>query len=94
MLCIILRGILVFSGSGIEPDTFITHIVFFTQIINPAKSLSTAFYNAQRGSAAIKRIEDIVKAPIVVEEPANPEILHEFKDSTEFKNVSFNMRTQ
>jgi ATP-binding cassette, subfamily B, bacterial MsbA len=82
-------GMLVFSGSGIEPDTFITYIVFFTQIINPAKSLSTAFYNAQRGSAAIKRIEDIVKAPIIVEEPANPEILHEFKDSIEFKNVSF-----
>ncbi|MBO9574077.1 MAG: ATP-binding cassette domain-containing protein, partial [Chitinophagaceae bacterium] len=57
--------------------------------INPAKSLSTAFYNAQRGSAAIKRIEDIVKAPIVVEEAANPETLVEFSDAIEFKNVSF-----
>lgn len=92
VLCCVLYfgGRLVFSGTGgIQPDTFITYILFFAQIINPAKSLSTAFYNAQRGSSAIKRIEDIVDAPIEVEEAANPKILHEFTDSIEFKNVSF-----
>src|SRR5690606_16912241 len=70
VLCCILYfgGVLVFSGGTIEPDTFITYIVFFTQIINPSKSLSTAFYNAQRGSAAIKRIEEIIEAPVKVNE--------------------------
>ncbi len=91
VLCCVLYfgGILVFSGSDIQPDTFITYIVFFTQIINPAKSLSTAFYNAQRGSSAIKRIEDIIHADITVAEPAKPVHLQEFNDSIEFKNVSF-----
>src|SRR5690606_10531288 len=56
---------------------------------NPAKSLSTAFYNAQKGSAAIQRIEDIMVAPVVVEEAANPKILESFKDRIEFKNVGF-----
>jgi subfamily B ATP-binding cassette protein MsbA len=82
-------GQLALSGKGLEGDAFITYIVFFTQIINPAKSLSTAFYNAQRGSAAIKRIEEILQAPIVVEEVANPKILETFRQSIEFKNVSF-----
>jgi subfamily B ATP-binding cassette protein MsbA len=82
-------GQLALSGKGLEGDAFITYIVFFTQIINPAKSLSTAFYNAQRGSAAIKRIEEILQAPIVVEEVSNPKILETFKNSIEFKNVSF-----
>jgi subfamily B ATP-binding cassette protein MsbA len=82
-------GKLVLTGSTIQPDTFITYIVFFTQIINPAKSLSTAFYNAQRGSSAIKRIEDIIKAPNKVDEIEHPLHLEHFSDSIEFRNVSF-----
>lgn len=82
-------GRLVLSGGTIEPDTFITYIVFFTQIINPAKSLSTAFYNAQRGSSAIKRIEEIITAPNKVDEVENPVELIKFSDSIEFRNVTF-----
>jgi subfamily B ATP-binding cassette protein MsbA len=51
------------NEAGLEATGFINYIVIFTQIINPAKSLSTAFYNAQRGSAAIQRIEEILQAP-------------------------------
>lgn len=75
--------------SGLTAEAFITYIVFFTQIINPAKSLSTAFYNAQRGSAAIARVEEILKAPVIVEEIPNPKILTSFNNRIEFKNVSF-----
>jgi subfamily B ATP-binding cassette protein MsbA len=91
VLCCVLYfgGRLVLTGSSIQPDTFITYIVFFTQIINPAKSLSTAFYNAQRGSSAIKRIEDILKAPNKVDEVANPKLLEKFSEGIEFRNVSF-----
>ena len=91
VLCCVLYfgGRLVLAGSSIEPDTFITYIVFFTQIINPAKSLSTAFYNAQRGSSAIKRIEEIIQAPNKVDEIPNPKALTKFSDSIEFRNVSF-----
>ncbi len=91
VLCCVLYfgGRLVFSGNIIEPDTFITYIVFFTQVINPAKSLSTAFYNVQRGSSAIKRIEEIIGTPVSIQEPAEPVLLDQFSDSIEFKNVSF-----
>jgi subfamily B ATP-binding cassette protein MsbA len=76
-------------GNSLNSETFITYIVFFTQIINPAKALSTAFYNAQRGSAAIQRIEEILKAPVTVEESPNPKILNTFSSKIEFRNVSF-----
>jgi len=83
-------GILVLNHkAGLSPENFITYILFFTQIINPAKALSTAFYNAQRGAAAIERIEEILKAPItVIDDPAAKPI-PAFTDSIEFKNVSF-----
>ena len=91
VLCCVLffGGRLVFTGHIMQPEAFITYIVFFTQIINPAKALSTAFYNAQRGSAAIKRIEEIVSAPVTVAEDPDPVFLENFKDSIEFRNVSF-----
>lgn len=83
-------GKLVLGGNGdVSSEGFITYILFFTQIINPAKSLSTAYYNTKRGSAAIERIEEVISAPVVVEEAANPVIIPSFEKSIEFKNVSF-----
>lgn len=93
---VVLSCILWFGGklvlshsSGLEADAFITYIVFFTQIINPAKALSTAFYNAQKGSAAIARIEDVLQAPVVIKNSDNAQPLQQFKHAIEFKNVGF-----
>ena len=84
-------GLLVLRGeAGLSPENFITYILFFTQIINPAKSLSTSFYNAQRGSAAIERIEEILKAPITVVDKTDAKTIAQFNHSIEFRNVSFN----
>lgn len=77
------------NEAGLEATGFINYIVIFTQIINPAKSLSTAFYNAQRGSAAIQRIEEILQAPITVTDLPNAKTLTQFEHSIEFKQVSF-----
>src|SRR5690606_7434576 len=91
-----LCGILFFGGRlvlnggfGLEPEGFIMYIGIFTQIINPSKSLSTSFYNMQRGSAAIARIEEILLAPIKVDENENGPKLKSFTKSIEFKNVNF-----
>jgi subfamily B ATP-binding cassette protein MsbA len=65
------------------------YIGIFTQIINPAKALSTSFYNMQKGSAAIARIEEVLMAPVVVEEVANPKPLSSFEYAIEFINVGF-----
>ena len=75
--------------AGLEATGFINYIVIFTQIINPAKSLSTAFYNAQRGSAAIQRIEEILQAPVTVTDLPNAKNLTQFEHSIEFKNIGF-----
>ncbi|HLP39682.1 ABC transporter ATP-binding protein [Lacibacter sp.] len=84
-------GRLVLGGDagGLTSEGFITYILFFTQIINPSKSLSAAYYNTKRGSAAIERIEEVINAPVVVEEVTNPVTISSFEKSIEFKNVSF-----
>lgn len=92
----VLCGILFFGGRlvlnggfGLEPEGFIMYIGIFTQIINPSKSLSTSFYNMQRGSAAIARIEEILMAPVKVDENENGQKITTFTKSIEFKNVNF-----
>jgi subfamily B ATP-binding cassette protein MsbA len=93
---LVLSCILWFGGklvlnhqAGLGADSFITYILIFTQIINPAKSLSTAYYNAQRGSAAIQRIEEILQAPVTVTDKPGAQAIPSFNHSIEFKNVSF-----
>lgn len=93
---IVLSCILWFGGrlvlnheAGLQGDSFISYILIFTQIINPAKSLSTAFYNSQRGSAAIQRIEEILQAPLTVTDLPNAKNIQQFNHQIEFKNVSF-----
>ncbi|MFW2477039.1 MAG: ABC transporter ATP-binding protein [Sediminibacterium sp.] len=83
-------GKLVLDGQmGLKAESFITYIVFFTQIINPAKSLSGSFYSAQRGSAAIQRIEEVLQAPVTVTDNPGAKKLESFQHSIEFRNVSF-----
>jgi ATP-binding cassette, subfamily B, bacterial MsbA len=91
VLCGILYfgGQLVLGNNGLAGTGFIMYIGVFTQIINPAKSLSTSFYNMQKGSAAITRIEEVLRAPVTVEEAASPKPITDFGHSIEFKNVGF-----
>jgi subfamily B ATP-binding cassette protein MsbA len=74
---------------GLAPGAFIVYIVFFTQIISPAKAFSTAFYNVQRGTAAIARVEEVLNASNTVEEVSNPVSFSGFEDKIELRNVSF-----
>jgi subfamily B ATP-binding cassette protein MsbA len=93
VLCVILwfggNLILENKGFGLNGAAFIMYIGVFSQIINPSKSLSTAFYNMQRGTSALTRIEAILQTPITVADNPNGKQLTEFKQSIEFRNVSF-----
>lgn len=83
------RMVLDTNGFGLQPSSFFGFIALFSQIINPAKSLSSAFYNMQRGTASIGRIEEVLNAPLVVTEPANAKVLQNFTNRIEFRNVGF-----
>lgn len=68
---------------------FLTYMGLFYNIINPAKSISAAFSNMQKGSAAIERIEQVLKAPVLVDENPNGKIMQHFERDIEFRDVSF-----
>jgi len=78
-------------GEQIDLDgaAFLGYLGLFYMIINPAKSLSTLFTNMRKGAAAADRIEEIMNAPIVVDDNLNGLVMEDFKHQIEFKNVGF-----
>ncbi len=82
-------GKLVLSGEILSGSSFIAYVALFSQIINPSKALSQAAYNVTRGNATLDRLNEILEAPLTVEETAKPIVLESFKESIEFDNVQF-----
>jgi subfamily B ATP-binding cassette protein MsbA len=82
-------GRLVITGNGLEAKELIAYIASFAMLINPAKNISSSFFNIQRGAAAMSRVEEVLNAPIVVDENVNGKQLSSFKEKIEFRKVTF-----
>ena len=82
-------GRLVLENNGLEAKELIAYIASFAMLINPAKNISTSFFNIQRGAAALTRVEEILTAPIVVDDNAGGKQLLSFNDRIEFRKVTF-----
>ncbi|MFW6351875.1 MAG: ABC transporter ATP-binding protein [Bacteroidota bacterium] len=77
------------TNSSLTPQGFIAYLIIFAQIINPAKSFSTAYYNILKGMASADRIDDILKAEEKITDAPDAKPLKEFTRGIEFRNVSF-----
>ena len=92
---VIFCGILWFGGQLVlkkellEPSVFLAYLALFYNIINPAKTLSTSFSNMQKGSAAIARIEEVLKTPVTVDDNPTGKKISSFNNKIEFRKVSF-----
>ncbi len=82
-----LGGKMVFSGE-LDPEFFLGYFTIFSQLIPPFKGFSNALYAAQKGMASLERIQDLVTAPVVVEDPKNPKT-PKFESTLELANVGF-----
>jgi ATP-binding cassette, subfamily B, bacterial MsbA len=92
VLCIILYmgGSFVFNNkTTLSAGDLVTYIAVFAMIINPAKNLSGTIFSIQKGLAAIDRVEEVLKAPVKIEELPDAREVNSFNDKIEFKDVSF-----
>jgi subfamily B ATP-binding cassette protein MsbA len=75
--------------STLTASMFITYIAIFSQLIPPARALTTAYYNIQRGIASGDRIKSILDSPeIITEKPGALPLLPLQKEIT-YTHVSF-----
>ena len=77
------------NESALSPESFLAYIAFFSQIISPIKTLSSAINQVQKGTAALGRMDAILAAPNTLTEKPNAVSISGFNDAIEFRNVSF-----
>ncbi len=79
---------LVFT-SEIKPETFFAFLYAFFNVIAPSKSFSSAYYNIQKGLAAVERVNEIIDNKEEIVEKSEPKQIHSFEKSIVFENVGF-----
>ena len=83
-------GQLVLMGEGnLSAEEFIGYILIFSQIIPPAKSLTSSYYFIQKGSAAAQRIYEILDTENQISDVVNPKHIKLLNTQIDFKNISF-----
>ena len=83
-------GKLVFTpGNFLDAATFLVYLAAFSQLMPPAKAITQAFYNIQKGAASVDRIEQVLGEPEVIEEKVDAISKKEFHGEIEYRNVCF-----
>ena len=84
-------GNIILSGKAgaLSPQQFIVYLVFFYNIINPAKAFSTALYSVEKGLASMERIDRILNQENWIREKPDALAKSSFKETIEYRNVSF-----
>jgi subfamily B ATP-binding cassette protein MsbA len=72
-----------------DGEDFIAYITMFSQLLNPAKSLSTAYYNIQKGAASTERIDAVLEADTKIFDKQNAHSKKTFDSSLNFEGLSF-----
>ena len=90
-LLIVYGSSLVFQGA-MQASSFMAFLFAFFRVIDPAKSLSNAWSNIQKGFAAMERIDFIMKADESIKDDPDARSVEKFIDKIEFRDVSFNYK--
>ena len=83
-------GQLVLMGEGnLSAEEFIGYILIFSQIIPPAKSLTSSYYFIQKGSAAARRVYEILDTENQISDAVNPKRIKLLNTQIDFKDITF-----
>ncbi len=83
-------GNLVFTkGNLLDAAAFLVYLGIFSQLMPPAKSITQAYYNIQKGAASVERITQVLVAPEVIEQKPDAITKKNFIDKIEYRNINF-----
>lgn len=88
MVVMYFGSMLALRGIGkLDQEQLIAFLVVFSQIIQPAKNITTAWFNIQKGMASIDRIDQVLEAEEKIPEKENALPISDFRDSIQFRDV-------
>jgi len=83
-------GQLVMSGDGeLKPEVFMGFLAFYASMIQPAKNFSNGITSIQKGTVSAQRIFSIIDTEPAIKNKPEAKALDHFKESIEYRNVSF-----
>ncbi len=92
----VVAGLLYFGGSlilggqsALDGETFIGYVILFSQVLTPAKALSSSFGNIQRGLVAGERVLSIIDTEPAIRDRPDATVLPPFERQIEFHDLSF-----
>lgn len=74
---------------GMSWPDFVVYLGYYWRVLEPAKAITNAYANIQRGLASGERIFAILDVDQTIKKDKNPVSINEFKESIKFKNVNF-----
>jgi subfamily B ATP-binding cassette protein MsbA len=77
------------ENSGLEASYFITFIILFSRVLQPAKAVSNSITVIQRALASAERIFSITDTKPVITEKPDAVAIEAFTQGVSFKDVSF-----
>lgn len=94
LLVTVTMGVMWFGGSSVlagkmNADMFVLYVLLLIKIISPVKHTVDAFYNIQKGRAALGRIYEVLDTPVSESDPADCRHKESFDSEIEFRHVSF-----
>jgi subfamily B ATP-binding cassette protein MsbA len=89
LLVILWYGGKIVLNDNMSASVFIAFTLLFSQIITPAKSLSKAWYNVQKGAASADRLGEIINAEVSIKNKPNASMVSQFNHEIAFKDVWF-----
>ncbi|MDG2342115.1 MAG: ABC transporter ATP-binding protein [Cytophagales bacterium] len=89
-LLLLIGGEMVLNNSStISASEFIAFIIIFSQVLPPAKALTTTFNTVQRGLASAERVFEYIDKVEIREEDKGLEKIKDIKNSISFEGVYF-----
>jgi subfamily B ATP-binding cassette protein MsbA len=92
----VVAGLLYFGGtlilggqSTLDGETFIGYVILFSQVLTPAKALSSSFGNIQRGLVAGERVLSIIDTEPAIRDRPDAQVLPPFEREIEFHDLQF-----
>lgn len=96
MSVFVVIGLLLYGGSmvvrgdaDLKAPQFMTYILIFSQILQPAKFIAGLFSSIPKGIASAQRVFAVLDTVPAIRDKPQCRILTEFKDKISFQNVTF-----
>lgn len=83
-------GTMVLGGdTSLSSQALIGYLIIFSQIIAPAKTLSSSWYNIKKAMASVDRVNDILNAKNNITEKQGADEICCFNNNIHYKNIDF-----